>query len=80
MCFLDSLQQAATKFDRKHLVEDAKVHASVYISQPADSDLEGHTLQVRLGIDGLEDDEIIGIAQDVCSIPFLTWTTSYVDR
>jgi len=66
-CFLNSLQKAATKLDKKQLGDKAKVHVSVYLGQPADSDVQGHTLKTMIDVEGLDDDEIICNAHEHCA-------------
>ena len=63
-CFLGSLQLMAARAGKKELGEKAKVHAKVFLGHPENPDIEGLGLRVELGVEGIEDDDIIAAAHE----------------
>ncbi|KAH9839241.1 OsmC-like protein [Rhodofomes roseus] len=65
-CFLGSLQLMAARAGKKELAEKAKVHTKVFLGHPENPDLEGLGLRVEVGVEGIDDDDIIAAAHDFC--------------
>ncbi|EED85426.1 predicted protein [Postia placenta Mad-698-R] len=66
-CFLGSLQLMASRMDKKHVAEDAKVHPNVFLGHPDDPTLEGFGLRVEITVEGCEDDDVITAAHEYCA-------------
>ncbi|KAH9935737.1 OsmC/Ohr family [Fomitopsis serialis] len=66
-CFLGSLQLMAARAGKKELSETAKVHTKVFLGHPENPDLEGFGLRVEVGVEGIDDDDIIAAAHDFCA-------------
>ncbi|KZT64589.1 OsmC-like protein [Daedalea quercina L-15889] len=65
-CFLGSLQLMAARAGQKELSERAKIHAKVFLGHPEDASLEGLGLRIEVGVEGVDDDEIISAAHNSC--------------
>ncbi|KAI0358536.1 OsmC-like protein [Trametes cingulata] len=65
-CFLGALQLAAARANKKHLAENAKVTANVFLGHPTEPDMDGFGLRVELNVEGCHDDAIIAAAHEFC--------------
>ncbi|KAH8108027.1 OsmC-like protein [Cristinia sonorae] len=65
-CFLGALQLAASRVDKRELVEQAKVNAAVFLGHPEDPNMDGFGLRVELTVEGCDDDAIISAAHEFC--------------
>ncbi|KAI0373946.1 OsmC-like protein [Pilatotrama ljubarskyi] len=65
-CFLGALQLAAARANKKHLAENAKVTANVFLGHPTEPDMDGFGLRVELNVEGCNDDAIIAAAHEFC--------------
>ena len=68
-CFLGALQLMASKAGKKQLGDEAKVHAKVFLGHPEDKEVEGLGLRVEVGVEGVDDDEVIAAAHKVSLRP-----------
>jgi organic hydroperoxide reductase OsmC/OhrA len=66
-CFLGALQLVGSRAGKKELVDNAKVHATVFLGHPTDPNLEGFGLRVEITVEGCEDDTLIQAAHEVRS-------------
>ena len=78
-CFLGSLQLMAARAGKKELGEKAKVHAKVFLGHPENPDIEGFGLRVELGVEGIEDDDIIAAAHEASLAPLPLLLTNIAD-
>ena len=59
----------AARAGKKELSAKVKVHAKVFLGHPENPDIEGFGLRVELGVEGIEDDDIIAAAHEASLAP-----------